>query len=167
MSARGWIVWLRARADDVAAALLAAMFIAFLLQIVTRYVFNNPLGWTQEVCVTTWLWLVFWGSAFSVRDRDEVRFDLLYQSVSAGMRRKFALVSAVALTAGFAASFPASLDYIMFYKIKKSAMLGIRLDVVFSVYAIFALAVIIRGVLQVVHILRGGAIEEAAEARDA
>ncbi|WP_455274473.1 TRAP transporter small permease [Rhizobium herbae] len=167
MSARGWIVWLRARADDVAAALLAAMFIAFLLQIVTRYVFNNPLGWTQEVCVTTWLWLVFWGSAFSVRDRDEVRFDLLYHSVSAGMRRKFALVSAVALTAGFAASFPASLDYIMFYKIKKSAMLGIRLDVVFSVYAIFALAVIIRGVLQVVHILRGGAIEEAAEARDA
>ncbi|WEZ85921.1 TRAP transporter small permease (plasmid) [Rhizobium sp. 32-5/1] len=167
MTARAIIDWLKARADDVAAALLAAMFIAFLLQIVTRYVFNNPLGWTQEVCLTTWLWLVFWGSAFSVRDRDEVRFDLLYHSVSAGMRRKFALVSAVALTAGFAASFPASLDYIMFYKIKKSAMLGIRLDVVFSVYAIFALAVIMRGALQVVHILRGGAIEEAAEARDA
>ncbi len=167
MTARDMIGWLKARTDDVAAALLAAMFIAFLLQIVTRYVFNNPLGWTQEVCVTTWLWLVFWGSAFAVRDRDEVRFDLLYHAVSAGMRRKFALVSAAALTAGFAASFPASLDYITFYKIKKSAMLGIRLDVVFSVYAVFALAVIARGVLQIVHIMRGGAIEESAEAREA
>jgi C4-dicarboxylate transporter DctQ subunit len=166
MTARGTIDWLRARADDVTAALLAAMFIAFLLQIVTRYVFNNPLGWTQEVCVTTWLWLVFWGSAFSVRDGDEVRFDLLYLAVSASMRRKFALVSAAALAAGFAASFPASIDYITFYKIKSSPVLGIRLDIVFSVYAIFAVAVIARAVWQVVHILRGGEIEAPAEARE-
>lgn len=166
MTARGTIDWLRARADDVTAALLAAMFIAFLLQIVTRYVFNNPLGWTQEVCVTTWLWLVFWGSAFSVRNGDEVRFDLLYLAVSASMRRKFALVSAAALAAGFAASFPASIDYITFYKIKSSPVLGIRLDIVFSVYAIFAVAVIARAVWQVVHILRGGEIEAPAEARE-
>jgi C4-dicarboxylate transporter DctQ subunit len=166
MTARGTISWLRARADDVTAALLAAMFIAFLLQIVTRYVFNNPLGWTQEVCVTTWLWLVFWGSAFSVRNGDEVRFDLLYLAVSASMRRKFALVSAAALAAGFAASFPASIDYITFYKIKSSPVLGIRLDIVFSVYAIFAVAVIARAVWQVVHILRGGEIEAPAEARE-
>jgi C4-dicarboxylate transporter DctQ subunit len=166
MTARGAISWLRARADDVTAALLAAMFIAFLLQIVTRYVFNNPLGWTQEVCVTTWLWLVFWGSAFSVRNGDEVRFDLLYLAVSASMRRKFALVSAAALAAGFAASFPASIDYITFYKIKSSPVLGIRLDIVFSVYAIFAVAVIARAVWQVVHILRGGEIEAPAEARE-
>ena len=46
-------------------------------------------------------------------------------------------------------------------------MLGIRLDIVFSVYAIFAIAVIVRGVWQVVHILRGGAIDEPVEARDA
>ena len=166
MTARDTIGWLRARADDVAAALLAAMFIAFLLQIVTRYVFNNPLSWTQEVCVTTWLWLVFWGSAFSVRDGDEVRFDLLYYAVSASMRRKFALVSAAAIAAGFLASFPASIDYITFYKIKSSSVIGIRLDIVFSVYAIFAVAVIVRAVWQVVYILRGGEIEEPVEARD-
>lgn len=165
-SARRLLGWLGERADDVAAGLLAAMFVAFLLQIVTRYVLNNPLGWTQEVCVTTWLWLVFWGSAFVVRPSDEVRLDLLYHAVSASMQRKFALVSAAALVAGFAASFPASIDYITFYKIKKSAVLGIRLDIVFSVYAIFALAVIVRGIWQVVYILRGGAIEEPAEASD-
>ncbi|TPL82638.1 TRAP transporter small permease, partial [Mesorhizobium sp. B2-3-13] len=58
------IRWLQARADNVAVALLAAMFIAFILQIFTRYVINDPLGWTLEVCLTTWLWLVFWSSAF-------------------------------------------------------------------------------------------------------
>lgn len=152
--------WLRARADDVAAALLAAMFMAFLLQIVTRYVFNNPLGWTQEVCVTTWLWLVFWASAFVLGENDQVKFDLLYNSVAARTRRRFAFVSAVALAAGFAASLPASLDYITFYKIKKSAMLGIRLDVVFSVYAFFAIAVVVRSILRIVRILRGGPLDD-------
>lgn len=153
--------WLRARADDVATALLAAMFFAFLLQIVTRYVFNNPLGWTQEVCVTTWLWLVFWGSAFVLREQDQVRFDLLYNSVGLRMRRRLALVSALALAAGFGASFPATLDYITFYKIKSSPMIGIRLDVVFSVYAFFAVAVIVRSILRVIQILRGRPLDDA------
>ena len=72
------LAWLQARADDVTTALLAAMFAAFILQIFTRYVMNDPLSWTQEVCVTTWLWLVLWGSAFSLNEHDQVRFDVLY-----------------------------------------------------------------------------------------
>jgi C4-dicarboxylate transporter DctQ subunit len=160
---RATLTWLQARADNVAVALLAAMFCAFLLQIVTRYVFNYPLGWTQEVCVTTWLWLVFWGSAFVVDEREQVRFDMIYQWVGNRTRRVFALVSAVALLAGFAASFPASVDYITFYKIKRSTLLGIRLDVVFSVYALFAAAVIVRSALQVVRILRGRPLEPHEE----
>ncbi len=151
--------WLRARADNVAVALLAAMFTAFLIQIFTRYVINYPLGWTLEVCVTTWLWLVFWGAAFIVEERDHVRFDVLYQWVGNRTRRIFALVSAAALLAGFAASFPASIDYITFYKIKKSTVLGIRLDIVFSVYALFAAAVILRSAVQLVQILRGRPLE--------
>ena len=164
---RKTLAWLQARADNMTAALLAAMFAAFILQIFTRYVMNDPLSWTQEVCVTTWLWLVLWGSAFSLNEHDQVRFDVLYVWVGRPTRRWFAIASAAAICAGFAASFPASLDYITFYKIKKSAMLGIRLDIVFSVYAIFAIAVIVRGVWQVVHILRGGALDEPVEARDA
>ena len=154
------LAWLQARADDVSAALLAAMFVAFILQIFTRYVMNNPLSWTQEVCVTTWLWLVFWGSAFSLTERDQVRFDLLYAWVGRRRRRWCAIVSAAALCAGFAASLPASLDYIAFYRIKKSPIIGIRLDVVFSVYAIFAAAVIFRSAYEVWRLLRGGRLPE-------
>jgi len=157
---RGALAWLRARADNVSAALLAAMFAAFILQIFTRYVMNDPLSWTQEVCVTAWLWLVLWGSAFSLTERDQVRFDVLYTWVSHPTRRWLAIMSAAALFAGFAASFPASLDYITFYRIKKSPTIGIRLDVVFSVYAIFAAAVIVRSGYEVWRLLRGGRLPE-------
>ncbi|MGE0502120.1 MAG: TRAP transporter small permease [Rhizobiaceae bacterium] len=160
---RATLRWLRARADNVAVALLAAMFGAFLLQIVSRYVFNSPIGWTQEICVTTWLWAVFWGSAFTLDERDHVRFDLIYHMARPRLQRVFALVSAAALFAGFVASFPASLDYITFYKIKRSAMLGIRLDIVFSVYALFAVAVIVRSAIRFWRLARGRPLHEHEE----
>jgi len=50
--------WLHRRAENVAAGLLAVMFSAFIVQIVFRYLFNFPIGWTGELTVVTWLWLV-------------------------------------------------------------------------------------------------------------
>ncbi|MGX5847362.1 TRAP transporter small permease [Mesorhizobium sp. PL10] len=159
------IRWLQARADNVAVALLAAMFGAFILQIFTRYVINDPLGWTLEVCLTTWLWLVFWSSAFVLTERDHVTFDLFYLIASRRTQRILALISAAAIVAGFLAALPATYDYITFYKIKKSATLRIRLDVVFSVYGLFAVAVIVRYALRAWQLFRGAAPEPHDEAR--
>jgi TRAP-type C4-dicarboxylate transport system permease small subunit len=149
------LAWLRARADNVAVALLTVMFLSFILQIVSRYILRDPLGWTLELCLTMWLWVVFWGSAFCLRDREHVKFDIFYLAAPVRLRRIFALVSALAIVAGLAAALPATLDYITFYKIKKSATLRIRLDYVFSVYAVFAVAVIARYALRALAFSRG------------
>ena len=152
---RATLGWLKARAENVAAGLLAALFLTFVLQIVARYVFNYPLGWTIEVCLTLWLWLVFWTAAFVLKDQDHVRFDLLQVATSRRVQQVFALVSAVAIIAGLLAALPATLDYITFYKIKRSATLRIRLDVVFSVYGIFVVGVVASYALRALNILRG------------
>lgn len=150
----------RVIAENVAAAMLAVMFCAFMLQIITRYVLNNPLGWTLEVCLTAWLWLVLWGGGLILQERDHVRFDILYQGVRPGIRRIFAIVSALALIAAVATALPASLDYITFYEIKSSSTLGIRLDYVFSVYAIFSVALIVRYAVRLWHLLRGADVDK-------
>lgn len=152
---RSTLAWLHARTENVAAALLAAMFVAFMLQIIFRYVINVPLEWTQEACLTTWLWAVFWGAAFNLRERDHVRFDVLYAMGGRGARRIMALISALSITIAFAASLPATIGYITFYKIKSSATMGIRLDYVFSVYGLFAVAMIVRYGLRSLALLRG------------
>jgi len=152
---RATLGWLKARAENVAAGLLAALFLTFVLQIVARYVFSYPLGWTIEVCLTLWLWLVFWTAAFVLKDQDHVRFDLLQVATSRRVQQVFALVSAVAIIAGLLAALPATLDYITFYKIKRSATLRIRLDVVFSVYGIFVVGVVASYALRALNILRG------------
>ncbi|UUP17000.1 TRAP transporter small permease [Nitratireductor thuwali] len=149
------IRFFRARAENVAVGMLAAMFLIFILQITARYVFRSPLGWTVELSLTLWLWLVFWGSAFVLDDRDHVKFDVIYLAVGKRMRKLFAIVSALAIIVGFAAALPDTIDYITFYKIKKSAILRIRLDYVFSIYAVFAVAVTAAYALRVVRIWRG------------
>ena len=59
------------------------MFLAFIVQIAFRYLLNFPIGWTSELTVITWLWLVLWGAAFVVPEREEIRFDLIYGAVGA------------------------------------------------------------------------------------
>jgi len=97
-------------------------------------------------------------------ERDHVTFDLLYLIANRRMQRVFALVSAMAILAGFLAALPATFDYITFYKIKKSATLRIRLDVVFSVYGLFAVAVIVRYAWRIWRLLRGDRPEPHDEA---
>src|SRR6476660_7654193 len=81
--------WLRRRANDVIVVLISIMFVSFLLQIAFRYLLNRPLGWTDEVTVLCWVWLVLWGAAFILSDKDEIRFDIVYGLVSEPTRRAF------------------------------------------------------------------------------
>ncbi len=154
--------WFDARAKDVSAALLALMFASFVLQIVFRYILNLPLGWTLEACLTTWLWAVFWGASFELRDNDHVRFDVLYQMGSERARRIMAFVYSAAIAGAFAISLPGAVGYVTFYKIKKSVTLGIRLDYVFSIYLLFAISVIVRYAIRCWLIASGRPFEPPA-----
>jgi C4-dicarboxylate transporter DctQ subunit len=138
--------WLRRRAENVIVALIAIMFVSFLLQIAFRYLLNRPLGWTDEVTVLCWVWLVLWGAAFILSDKDEIRFDIVYQHAGERTRRAFTVMSSLALVLLFVVSLPASWNYVLFMKREKSAYLGMRFDYLYSIYVIFAVACIVKHV---------------------
>src|SRR5258705_6973103 len=133
--------WLRRRAENVAALMLAVMFCAFIIQIAFRYLFNFPIGWTSELTVVMWLWLVLWGSAFVLKEKEEIRFDLFYSAVSPRVRIGMALVFSVALLALYRASFKASYAYVSFMKVEKSSYLKIPMNWLYSVYLLFLVAI--------------------------
>jgi TRAP-type C4-dicarboxylate transport system permease small subunit len=136
--------WLRRRAENVAALLLIAMFLCFILQIVTRYVFNYPLGWTDEASLLCWIWGVLWGAAFVLREKDEVRFDIFYSTASSRVRCIFTVITGVATIVLFAVALPAVVAYVTFLKVERTAYLGIRLDYLYAIYIVFSIAVIAR-----------------------
>ena len=97
--------------EIVAAIMMAAMFATFILQVTIRYTaraewikeifpFLDPTlyGWTLDFCLLMWIWMVFWGNGFIVRQRDHVIFDMLYTSVSPKMRKWLAIISALIIS---------------------------------------------------------------------
>jgi C4-dicarboxylate transporter DctQ subunit len=147
--------WLARRAENVLALMLATMFAAFILQIVFRYLVGLPIGWTHELSVILWVWLVLWGAAFVISEREEIRFDIIYGAVGPGPRRVMALISALALIALYLVSLPAVVDYVTFMKVEKTAYLKIRFDLLFSIYVVFVIAVVIRYIWIAWQALRG------------
>jgi TRAP-type C4-dicarboxylate transport system permease small subunit len=136
--------WARRRAENVLSLLLVAMFVAFILQIVTRYVLNAPLSWTAELSTLAWVWGVLWGAGLVLRDEEEIRFDILYGALPSLPRRICDAFTGLAVVGVFGWSLPAMVDYVTFMKVERSAYLGIRFDLLYSVWLIFAVAMIIR-----------------------
>ena len=137
------------------AALLGVMFFAFVVQIVFRYFLNLPTGWTTELTVVTWLWMVLWGAAFVLKESEEIRIDLFTSLVGRRGRIAMALVASAVLLALYCLAFWPSWKYVAFMKVEKSSYLKIPMNWLYSIFLLFLAAVIVRYVWLAWHLLRG------------
>lgn len=138
----------RKGAEVVGAAIFAAMFGAFLLQVFMRYVVNRPLGWSDELSVILYVWGIFWGAAFVATEREHVAIDLVYATLPDRGKRLFALLGALVVAGLFGAALPATADYIRFMARERTSVLGLRFDVVFAPFLLFLAAVTLRALLR-------------------
>ncbi|MFZ7093122.1 TRAP transporter small permease [Primorskyibacter sp. 2E233] len=162
--------------EFVAAMMMAAMFGTFILQVAIRYTARLewiaeavPLldptryGWTLEFCLALWVWIVFWGNATIVRERDHVTFDLLYTTVNPRLRKGFAIVSGLAICIGLLWSLEPTWGKFYILRLKKTATLSnvfgdwVRMRDIYSIYAFFLVVVSLRYAWRAFHIFRHGA----------
>ncbi len=167
-------------AEAVAAAMMAAMFATFVIQILVRYSARVPViaetfpllapsnfGWTLEFCLALWVWLVFWSCAFVVRESDHVTFDLLYFAVNPRLRMWFAVIAGLAIAIGLIASIAPTLDRFAILRLKKTATLStvfgdwVRMRDIYAIYIVFLVAVAARYLWRAVDAVRNG-VEEPA-----
>jgi TRAP-type C4-dicarboxylate transport system permease small subunit len=143
-------------AELIGAALFAVMFGTFLLQIVMRYVVRQPLGWTIELCMVCFIWIVFWSSAFMLRERDHVSFNLIYDGARPQVRRVLAALSAGVLALALVAALPATFDYVAFMRRYGTPVLDVPFAYVYGVFVVFMAAVACREAVRFVRLLRAG-----------
>jgi TRAP-type C4-dicarboxylate transport system permease small subunit len=149
------VAWIRRRAENVVALLLGILFVAFIVQIVFRYAFNLPVGWSSELSVIAWLYMVLIGSAFWLSENEAIRFDLVTGSLGPRGRRFLGALVALAALALYAMSFPAAYNYVTFMKVESSAYMKIRFDILYSVFLFFAAATIARYIWRAWQFIRG------------
>ena len=144
---------LRHIADWIAAAMFAAVFLIFNYKIFTRYFEHNEAVWADEVLVILFIWIIFWAQAFVVRDRDQITFDLIYRLLPARGSARAALARHALVGGVFLWSLPGSLGYIRFLWREHTPVLNLPLDLVYSCFGLFLIAVIVRSFLSARRLL--------------
>jgi TRAP-type C4-dicarboxylate transport system permease small subunit len=147
------IKFLQRGADAVGVLLFALLFLVFVVQVTARFLFDQPLAWTDEAAVILYLWAILWGAALVCKDRENVAFDLLYQHASPQVKRVMAL-TACALIGGLAAwGLPGSIDYIQFMQRESTPVMGLPFNWVFAPFALLLLALAVRYAWRIVQLL--------------
>jgi len=131
-------------ADLVAGLMFALVFIIFNYKIISRYLGHDEAVWADGVSVVLFIWIIFWASSFLVRDKEQITFDLCYRPLPPPLKRAFAIVRLVLVGGIFLWALPGSLDYILFLWRERTPVLGWRLDVIFSCFGMFMIAIVAR-----------------------
>lgn len=66
---------------NLASVLLGVMLVVMTLQVFTRYVLNDPFGWTEEVLRYLYVFVVFLGSSAAISDRSHVSISFLVEKL--------------------------------------------------------------------------------------
>lgn len=164
--------WFTHFTEGVAGLMMAAMFVTFILQIAVRYAARYGLvdaslfGWTLEFCLVMWLWIVFWGNAFIVREKDHVTFDILYLASPARLRAVFAIFGAAVIVVALLGSIEPTWSKLRILRLKSSATLPVKMLPIYSVYFLFLVVVPLRYLWRIVDVWRHGAGTEGHEHLD-
>ena len=168
-------------AEFVMAALLAVIFITFLLQIFARYAPNlaflvpieplavwisgiEPIGWTVNLISLLWVWLIFVGCAFAISEKDHVVFDVFLQAMPPRLRLFMSAVVSVIVVSAMAYAFLPTWEAVFgsrLMELKKIQTLRVPLTGdkipikwLFAPFIVMMLALIARYALRAVSLVR-------------
>lgn len=146
--------------DHVGGLLFLALFVVFILQIGARFLWNQPLPWTDELAVVLYLWVIFWACAFMVPASSHVSVDILIQHLPAALRIWFQTAGQLMLGGLALWALPASWDYVWFMRREATAVMGLPLFWVFLPLLVTLLMMVIktlRSVWQLLYSMRKSA----------
>jgi TRAP-type C4-dicarboxylate transport system permease small subunit len=143
-------------ANIVASLMFACVFAVFAYKIVMRYLAGDAVAWADEVSVVLFIWILFWGNAFVVEDRQQIKFDLVYRLLPEWGRRTAAIIRLVIVGGLFLWGLPSVVDYILFLWRERTPVLGLRLDFVYACFGLFVVAIVFRSAWTFVELVRPG-----------
>jgi TRAP-type C4-dicarboxylate transport system permease small subunit len=138
--------------EAASTAAFAAIFFLFLAGIFWRYVLVQPLGWSDELIMVIFLWMVFLTEAFVIEDREQITFDVLYDAAGERTRRIILALGAAIVATLFLIALPTIVDYVRFLWRERTDAMRWRLDIVYFCFVIYWIAVIVRAVARLVRL---------------
>lgn len=67
------------------------------LQVIARFIFNNPIAWGQDIIRLSFIYLVFYGGAYCVFKNEHLNIDILLTSLNENYRKYMNLIIDIGL----------------------------------------------------------------------
>jgi len=131
-------------ADFLGAALFAVLFLSLVVQVILRFVFAAPAAWTEELATIAYVWVIFWGTAFSVPLAAHVAVDFIVPRFAAPVRRMLYALGLAVLAACFLWALPGIADYLRFMMRERTPVLDLPFGLVYAVFLAAAAMVVLR-----------------------
>lgn len=151
--------WPQKAANVIGGGLFLTLFIVFVIQVTARFAFNKPIAWTDEAAVILYVWVILWGAAVVVPEREHVVFDLLWNSVPQRARQIMAIAGNL-LVGGLAlCGIPDCWDYVHFMAREGTPVLGVPFMWVFMPFVLLLAALVVRSAWSIWNAVRGIGLE--------
>jgi TRAP-type C4-dicarboxylate transport system permease small subunit len=127
------------------------MFLGLVLQVLFRFALGAPRAWTEELATIAYVWVIFWGCAFSVPLAAHVAVDTVVPHFPAPMRRVLYALGLGALAALFLWALPGVADYLRFMQRERTPVLDLPFGIVYSVFLAAVVMVVLRCLAEIVR----------------
>jgi TRAP-type C4-dicarboxylate transport system permease small subunit len=124
--------------------MFAAMFLSLVFQVVFRFVFGTPAAWTEELATIAFVWVIFWGCAFSVPLAAHVAVDFIVPRFAPEVQRRLYALGLAALALCFLWALPGIADYLRFMMRERTPVLDLPFGIAYAVFLAAAAMVVLR-----------------------
>ena len=131
--------------------MFAVLFLSLVVQVVRRFVFGAPAAWTEELATIAFVWVIFWGTAFTVPLAAHVAVDFVVPRFAPRVQRALYALGLAALGGCFLWALPGIADYLAFMMRERSPVLDWPYGVVYSVFLAAAVMVVLRCLAAIVR----------------
>lgn len=139
------LLWQRIKraAHKIAVFGMFMVFAIFIYGVAMRHL-GRPQSWVDEVVTILATWVVFFTSAFVLKWRDFITFDMLFQALSPKGQRISMVLACLSFVLVIGSIFYAIIDYVLFMEIMTTDMVEIKLVYVYSIFPAFLAGISIR-----------------------
>ena len=130
-------------------AIMAGLFIVFMIGIFSRYLFTH-IRWAHEVSLVLFLWLTLFGSLYALREDTHVSFSVFYDTCSPRTQAIFRLFGSTLIVVGLVLAIIPTYNYTVFMRVRSTYILRIPFTVVLMPFMLFLVATSIRLVLGII-----------------
>ncbi len=141
---------------------LTVIFLSFIINVFARYILGTPVNASYELCLIGLFWCLMLSAPYAARKNNHVAFTLLYDSVNPTGQLIFRMVGAAFMIFCLGIMLYPCYDWVMFMKRKSTAVLKIKMSLVFFPFVIFNLLTLchmiydfVKDVIILVRVLTG------------